>query len=137
MLLISGLDYESFAIDLTIGPSETDTTICENIQVLSDTLVEETEVFFVQMSSTDLNVNILTRRASIEIQDESTANIEFVRSAYSVREDDGTLQVCAQLGSGTLQRNIEVELTTQDSTALGMFHQPYVLILLNPSLLPL
>ena len=122
MLLISDLDYESFVVDLTIGPSETGTTNCQNIQLLSDTVVEGTEVFSVQLSSMDLNVNILTQSASIVIQDESTANIEFARSVYSVREDEGTLQVCAELRSGTLQRNIEVELTTQDSTALGMFY---------------
>lgn len=140
MLLISDLDYESIAIDLTIGPSETDTTNCENIQLLSDTVIEGTEVFSVQISSTDLNVNILTQSASIVIQDESTVDIEFARSVYSVREDEGTLQVCAELSGGTLQRNIEVELTTQDSTALGMFCQTsmaFTIVLLNPSLFPL
>lgn len=39
------------------------------------------------------------------------------RTLYSAREDDGTVEVCARLTRGALQREVEVELTMRDDTA--------------------
>ena len=68
-----------------------------------------------------MNVEIQNQQATVAIEDESTVNIEFAASLYSVREADGSIEVCAELSGGTLQRNILVTFTTQDSTASGTF----------------
>lgn len=119
--IISGLDYDSVSVDITFNPSPTGSTLCETVSLLLDTVVEPLEVFSIQISSTDMNVEILSQQATVAIQDESTVNIEFTASLYSVQEADGSIEVCAELSGGTLQRNILVTFTTQDSTASGTF----------------
>ena len=76
-------------------------------------------MFSVQISSTDVDVVLQNQQATVAIQDESTVDIEFATNIYSVQEAGGSIEVCAELSGGTLQRNILVNLTTQDSTALG------------------
>ena len=122
LIIISGVDYSSTSVDLTFNPVSTDSTSCETIQLLLDTDIEEGERFFVEISSTDENVNILSQSASVVIQDESTVDITFTSDVYPVREDDGIVEVCAELGGGTLQRDIRIEFATQDSTATGTLY---------------
>ena len=117
----SDLDYSSVSADITFDPSTTNLTLCETISLLLDTVVEPLEVFTVQLSSTDPDVVIQSQQATVAIQDESVVDIEFAASLYSVQEADGSIQVCAELSGGTLQRNILVDLATQDSTASGTF----------------
>ena len=118
---ISDSDYGSISVDITFEPSPTGSTLCETISLLIDTVIEPLEVFSVQISSTDVNVEIQNQQATVAIEDESTVNIEFAASLYSVREADGSIEVCAELSGGTLQRTILVTFTTQDSTASGTF----------------
>jgi hypothetical protein len=116
----SDVDYGSVSVDITFEPSPIGSTLCETISILLDTVVESLEVFTVEISSTDADVVIQTRQAPVTIQDASTVDIEFAANLYSVREVDESVQVCAELSGGTLQRNILVTLTTQDSTATGI-----------------
>ena len=39
---------------------------------------------------------------------------------YTVNEGDGTIEVCAVLTSGTLDRTVTVTLSTSDGSATGM-----------------
>ena len=117
----SDSDYGSVSVDIAFEPSPAGSTLCETISLLIDTVIEPLEVFTVQISSTDMDVVLQSQQATVAIQDESTVDIEFAASVYSVREADGSIEVCAELSGGTLQRNILVTLTTQDSTASGTF----------------
>jgi hypothetical protein len=42
------------------------------------------------------------------------------RPTYSVDEEDGTVEVCAVLLSGSLERTVSVTLSTSDGSAIGM-----------------
>lgn len=115
----SDTDYDSIAVQITFDPSPTDATICENIGLLLDNVIEDGETFTVEITTTDTNIDILIPSATVAIQDESTISIEFDRNVYSIRELDGMIEVCAEISGGTLQRNVEVEFSSQDSTASG------------------
>ena len=115
------MDYNSVMVDITFDPSPIDTTSYEDIQLFSDDVIEEGELFTVEISSPDMNVDILQQSSTVAIQDLSTINIDFDSSVYAVREVDDVIEICAQLSGGTLQRSIEVEFATQDSTATGTF----------------
>lgn len=116
----SDLDYGSVSVDINFEPSPTGSTLCETISLLLDTVVEPLEVFTIEISTTDVDVVIQSQPATVAVQDESTVDIEFAANLYPVREVDGSVQVCAELSGGTLQRNILVTLTTLDSTATGI-----------------
>lgn len=45
--------------------------------------------------------------------------IDFEQPEYSVNERNGTIEVCAVIVEGNLQRNITVTLTTRDGRAIG------------------
>ena len=45
--------------------------------------------------------------------------IGFVEPSYTVSEDGGQQEVCAQLMSGTLRTNVAVESSTFDDSATG------------------
>ena len=116
------MDYGSVSIDINFEPSPTNSTLCETISLFLDTVVEPLEVFTVEISTTDADVVVQSQPATVAIQDESTVDIEFAANLYSVREIDGSVQVCAELSGGTLQRSILVTLTTLDSTATGILY---------------
>ena len=55
--------------------------------------------------------------------------INFELPEYSVRESDGTREVCARVAEGTLQRDLLVTLSTQDSAAIGKsIHEKAMLV---------
>lgn len=114
-------DYDSVSVDLLFEPSSTGSILCEPIGLVLDAVVEPLEAFSVQLSSTDVDVVLQSQQATVAILDESTVDIEFASSLYSVREADGSVQVCAELSGGSLQRDVLVTLTTQDSTASGSY----------------
>ena len=121
--ILSDIDFGSVSSVLTFSPSPTDSTLCENIQLIPDTAIEAVEVFTVEISSNDLDVNFLRQSAIVEIQDESTVTIQFTDTVYSVREDDGSIEICAELSGGMLERSIEVNFATQSSSATGVSSQ--------------
>ncbi len=49
----------------------------------------------------------------------SVVEIGLERPLYTVNETDGTIEVCAVLVSGSLERTVTVSLSTVDGTAKG------------------
>ena len=47
--------------------------------------------------------------------------INFEVPGYTVREQDGQIEVCVRVASGTLQRNLVLTLSTEDAAAIGQF----------------
>ena len=120
-VLFIDLDYDSVSTNITFEPSPIGSTLCETVVLLLDTVIEPLEVFSVEISSTDISVVFQNQQATVAIQDESTVDIEFSNNIYSVQETDGSIEVCAELSGGILQRSISVNFTTRDSTASGTF----------------
>ena len=94
--------------------------MCVDIPLLPDSVIEEVEALSVELSSNDADVTILRQSAIIDIQDESTATVQFTIPVFPVREEDGAVEICAELIGGTLERSVEVNFATQSSTATGM-----------------
>ena len=46
--------------------------------------------------------------------------ISLQQHAYSVGEGEGDVHVCAEIVSGQIERNVEVNLTVEEGTAIGM-----------------
>jgi hypothetical protein len=47
--------------------------------------------------------------------------IDFEQPQYSVNEENGTIEVCAVIMEGGLERNITITLATRNGTATGMY----------------
>ena len=47
--------------------------------------------------------------------------IGFEQTTYSVREDDGSIEVCTIIRTGNLQTSVTVTMATVDGTAVGMY----------------
>jgi hypothetical protein len=45
--------------------------------------------------------------------------IDFEQPEYSVNEENGTIEVCAVIMEGGLERNITITLATRNGTAIG------------------
>ncbi len=50
------------------------------------------------------------------------------RIIYSVSEDDDVIEVCAVLVSGTLERSVNVTVSSVDGSALGRMELPAMLL---------
>ena len=63
--------------------------------------------------------------------------IGFVEPHYTVSEDGGQQEVCAQLMSGTLRTNVAVKFSTSDGDATGTFLLAILYLCINNSYLTL
>jgi hypothetical protein len=91
---------------------------CVRIQISNDTLLEDTESFDVELSSTDGAVHITQGRSRVYIIDDDQVRIGLMERSVTVSEDVQHLPVCVQL-VGRTQESIEVELETAPNTAQG------------------
>ena len=114
------MDFDSVSVDLTFGPVETISSSCRTVLLFPDTVIENKEMFSINITSTDLNVVIKNQSATAFIQDTSSVDVDTNSDVYTVREEDEIVEVCAVLSGATLQREIQVTFLTQDSTATGV-----------------
>ena len=95
-------------------------TNCTSFTFLNDAVAEETEVFFVNLTTSSVvpgNISILTNRARVQILDSDLVSITFEHSSYSVTEgEDATLEVCVELGAST-EKEIVVQFSAVAETA--------------------
>ena len=47
------LDFTGITVDLTFDMNNANDLLCENVEILNDTLVEDTETFYVILETTD------------------------------------------------------------------------------------
>jgi hypothetical protein len=72
---------------------------CFMLQTSGDNLFEEDEIFFISLSSSSDNVDVLNDNVIVTIRDISEVTVGFEMSAYNVTEGD-TLEVCVEVVSG-------------------------------------
>ncbi|XP_048590278.1 extracellular matrix organizing protein FRAS1-like [Nematostella vectensis] len=88
----AGTDYNSpVATNITFSANETSYNFTININ--DDVIVENTESFFVQLTTTDGNINITQPNITVSITDNDKATFSFASSSYSVEEDTGYVTV--------------------------------------------
>ena len=102
---------------LHFGPS--DNVTCIIINLVSDTILEGDEGFFLLMTSSDPAVALGRATTYVTIQDDDTVQVEFEQEQFTVDESDLSVSICVRL-QGSIERNVTVTLSTEDEdTARG------------------
>ena len=89
-------------LDDFISVDQNLTTECVSILINLDDVVENTEVFTVNLSSADSGVTILQSSVDVFIHDSSTVDFQFSSAQYSVFENSSR-SVCAMMFGGTVR----------------------------------
>ena len=97
--------------------SNSTSRVCVDIPIEDDDISEDPEDFPVVLTSDDPDVTSMMPRVNVTIVDNDEVTIGFEMEQYSVREDQGTVKVCARIMDGSLAREIAISLSTQDGSA--------------------
>ena len=136
-------DYSSIDIPLVFVPDDlSNRSLCENISISTDLVVEDTEVFTLSLATMDSAVSLQLESSPVNITDDSGEEVIFVKpveflfhvfyhiifivvtafldeDGYTVSEIVGALEVCVVL-DGFIDREVTVNLSTVDETAIGI-----------------
>ena len=113
---------------------------CSSIPIVDDTILENDEVFSVQLSTLDPDVNLTPSTATVTIEDDDSelynlshyftfcnfvffytdVTVGLQQSAYEIIEELSPLEVCTVLSEVT-ERTVVVTLSTVPRTAQGLF----------------
>lgn len=99
--------------------SPVDQRQCLVIPILEDTVSENPETFEALLSSDDPDVSSTIPMATVTITDEDRVTVGLEMEVYPTSEDDGGVEVCANVSGGQLDREIVVTLTTNPGSADG------------------
>ena len=97
-------------------------TQCTTFTFLDDHVVEDNEIFFVNLTTTGTSsssneISILTNRARVQIIDSDQVSIQFEHPTYTVTEgEDEKLDVCVELGA-SIEKEITVQFSAMAETA--------------------
>ena len=120
--LSGGLDYSPLSGLLLTFPSGSgpNDALSFNVSITDDSLLEFNEFFTVRATSIDSAVTFAPGRdtSTVNILDDDRVTVEIDLDNYSSREGDGLLEVCLDL-TGQLARDITINITSMDMTALG------------------
>ncbi len=117
-------------------------TLCRDIPIIPDTIVENAETFKVSLSSEESRVIISRENATVTVQDSSgkasyicikeqhdsklydytVLEVSFENPEYTINEGTGSLSVCLLLNT-TLDRDVTVSIQTQSLTAQSTLKQ--------------
>ena len=110
-------DFSGISEVLTFDQSTS--RVCAEIPIEDDDISEDPEDFRVILTSEDPDVSSNRPEADVTIVDDDQVTIGFEREQYSIGEDQNTVQVCARIREGSLEREVEVTLLTQDGSAVA------------------
>ncbi len=115
----AGADYQTLSGDLTFSPTDTSKTI--SITILGDTLRENPETFFVNLSAAS-GATLGTSQATGTIQDDGDPEpiVLIVSPAAIVEGDSGTKQLTFSVALSTASgQNVTVNYATADVSAIA------------------
>ena len=115
-------DYTSVEVELTFD--ETVSLSCVDIPIVDNDFIEEQESFTVTLTSSDPDVTFMPPTAPVFIVDDDSVTIGFEMELYNAAEGNGSVELCAVLLEGTLERDVTVTLETQDGSAQGTSQVP-------------
>ncbi|CAB4025377.1 partial, partial [Paramuricea clavata] len=111
-----GNDYQQNTVSLTFNPGDPQERNVP-IQILEDTLIENTETLSVELTTTDTDIVFSNgNTASIIITDDDVASVYIPNDAYSYNEHDGTANIPVIL-QGNLAIPVTARWSTQHNTA--------------------
>ena len=115
MYLSDPEDYK--AVQILLSFNESISEMCVDIPIEDDLISEDPQSFTVTITSNDTDVSFMRPIANITIIDNDNITIGFDREVYSINEDQRSVEVCAVITEGSLQREVVVVLSTQDGSA--------------------
>lgn len=117
MNIISVANSDFIPILMQLVFDETVTEHCVKIPIIDDFTLEDTESFDVTLSSPDADVTFPFPTASVTILDNDMVGVGLEETEYDVSEGDGTVEICAVVTIGSIQRRLMVSLTTANLSA--------------------
>ena len=111
------VDFSAIAIELQFD--EVTTRACADIPVTDDNRVELPENFTVEIRTDDPDVDFAPPSTTVTILDNDRVVTGLEMEQYQ-GEEGVTVEVCAVLMNGTLERSLNVELFTEDISAQGL-----------------
>uniref|UniRef100_UPI0039C683D1 Calx-beta domain-containing protein n=1 Tax=Nodularia chucula TaxID=3093667 RepID=UPI0039C683D1 len=116
---IAGLDYEFTSGILTFNPGDKTKTI--TVQTLTDSLTESDETFFVNLSTTNANIEITDSQGIATIQDINYQNnpgiLSFSNSEFRVNENGEAIVAVTVTRSGGSDGEVSATVTLSNGTA--------------------
>ena len=110
------VDFSAVAVELQFD--ETTSRTCADIPITDDNRVELAENFTVEISSSDPDVDFAPPISTVTIIDNDRVVIGFEMEQYQGEEGE-TVEVCAMLRNGSLERDLLVQIFTEDLSAKG------------------
>ena len=110
------VDFSAVAVELQFD--ETTSRTCADIPITDDNRVELAENFTVEIRSDDPDVDFAPPISMVTIIDNDRVVIGFEMEQYQGNEG-GTVEVCAILMDGTLERSVLIDLFTRNLSAMG------------------
>ena len=91
---------------------------CANIPITDNNVTEPPEDICVVLTPEDGDpADPTNSKTTVTIIDDDMVTIGFEREVYEVTEDEGTVEVCALIREGALNREVTISLFTRDSSA--------------------
>lgn len=113
----SNVDYTPHTEEIRFSPGNVGPKLVR-IPITNDNLTESNEQFTVVLSTTDNDVNLLTKTATVVIEDNDVATVKFEKSRYpAVGEGDGGVTVKVLL-NGSLAISVTARLTATNAGAV-------------------
>lgn len=110
------VDFSAVAVELQFD--ETTSRTCADIPITDDNRVELAENFTVEIRSDDPDVDFTPPTSTVTIIDNDRVVIGFEMEQYQGEEGE-TVEVCAMLRNGSLERDLLVQIFTEDLSAKG------------------
>ena len=114
----SPADFSAVSADLTFD--ESTSRACVDIPVEDDDIVENPDVFTVEIRGGDPDVVFDPPSSTVTIIDNDRVEIGFEMERYE-GEEGGVVEVCAIIMDGSLDRPVIVRVFTQDISAKGCY----------------
>jgi hypothetical protein len=124
-------DYMTTGLRLTFGSSSAlNVPVPVPVDIVPDGVLENDETFTASLTlvPSALLVSVNPSLATVTIEDDDEVQIGFNPDSYTVNEGAGTVTLTARVISGSLERDVEIEFSTADDTAMGEDEFMYVLV---------
>ena len=108
------VDFSAVAVELQFD--ETTSRTCTDIPITDDNRVELAENFTVEIRSDDPDIDFAPPTSTVTIIDNDRVVIGFEMEQYQGEEGE-TVEVCAMLRNGSLERDLLVQIFTEDLSA--------------------
>lgn len=94
-----------------------DTKLCIRVAIVDDFNLESPETFDVILSTLDSDVTISSSVGVVTILDNDMVGVGLEEVVYDASEEEGSVEICAIVRSGAIQRQLMAQLVTSDISA--------------------